>query len=343
MPPSLLQKLLIAGLALVALWLGVRYVLPVLLPFLLGGILALSAEPAVGFFVRKLRLPRPVASGLGISLTLTFLVALISFLAAVSVRFLGRIAGAVPDLEKGALALQDTMIAVAERAPESVRPLAQKAVLELFDGSSAWMQQVTRHVPDMLTSLVSGLGSSFLGIGTFLLSGYLISARLPVWKEKLSVVLPEQWRKNYLPALKKFRSSLWGWVKAQGKLALVTWGIVTVGFFVLQVPYGLLWAALVALVDAVPILGTGVVLLPWAAVCFLQGDGAGALLLLCTYGVCAVTRATLEPRLVGRQLGLDPLSTLVALYAGFRFWGIPGLLLTPIIASAAKSLLRAKE
>ena len=52
-----------------------------------------------------------------------------------------------------------------------------------------------------------------------------------------------------------------------------------------------------------------------------------------------MTRTVLEPRLVGKQLGLDPLTTLAALYVGFRFWGFVGLLLTPILASAAKSIL----
>ena len=61
---------------------------------------------------------------------------------------------------------------------------------------------------------------------------------------------------------------------------------------------------------------------------------------MCTYGAAVITRTVLEPRLMGRQLGLDPLLTLVALYAGFRLWGIPGLLLTPILASAVKSITK---
>ena len=94
-----------------------------------------------------------------------------------------------------------------------------------------------------------------------------------------------------------------------------------------------------AVVDAIPILGTGTVLVPWALVSLLQKESLKAIGLLCTYGAAAITRTVLEPKLVGRHLGLDPLTTLIALYAGYRFWGVLGLLLTPILASAAKSLL----
>ena len=129
-----------------------------------------------------------------------------------------------------------------------------------------------------------------------------------------------------------------GWLKAQGKLALVTCGVLAAGFLLLRIPYGVLWAVPVALVDAVPMLGTGVVLIPWALVVFLQGKtmlGIG-LLLLCA--VSMILRRVLEPKMVGEQLGLDPLLTLVFLYAGYRFWGFTGMILAPLLAAAVKTL-----
>lgn len=330
--PLLVAALLAAG------WLAARYVLPVLLPFLLGALLALAAEPAVSFGVKKLRLPRAIAVGAGVTVTLALLAGLLSLVAAVAVRELGHLAGTLPDLESGAQVLEDWLLSVADRAPDGVRSLAQRSVLEFFDDGTTLMRQVSERLPGMLTTVVSGVGSSVLGVGTGILAAFLISARLPGLREKAVRALPPGWTEKYLPVLKKLRGSLWGWIKAQGKLALVTWAIVSVGFFVLRIPYGPLWAFLVALVDAVPILGTGTVLVPWSIVSLLQGNTLEAVGLLCTYAAAAITRTVLEPRLVGRHLGLDPLATLLALYAGFRLWGIPGLLLTPILASAAKSI-----
>jgi sporulation integral membrane protein YtvI len=171
------------------------------------------------------------------------------------------------------------------------------------------------------------------------LAAFLISARLPQLRSAIKTRLPENWNGKYLPTLRRVRGSPWGWLKAQIKLSALTWGIVAVGFLLLQIPYGPAWAAVVALVDAVPVLGTGTVLVPWSFVCFLQGQSLRGIGILCTYGAAMLTRTVLEPRLVGRHLGLDPLATLVALYVGYRFWGILGLLLTPILAAAAKNLV----
>lgn len=98
-----------------------------------------------------------------------------------------------------------------------------------------------------------------------------------------------------------------------------------------------------ALVDAVPVLGTGTVLLPWSLILFLQGDNARSIGLLGLYGVISLTRSVLEPKLVGRELGLDPLVTLFALYAGYKLWGIGGMILSPLLAVTAIQLVSGKR
>ena len=98
-------------------------------------------------------------------------------------------------------------------------------------------------------------------------------------------------------------------------------------------------ALLVALVDAVPVLGTGTVLVPWGAVLMLQGQTLKGLGLLGIWVAAVLTRTVLEPRLVGKHLGLDPLLTLLFLYVGYRFWGILGMIFAPMLAAAGKSIL----
>ena len=106
--------------------------------------------------------------------------------------------------------------------------------------------------------------------------------------------------------------------------------VLTAGFLLLRIPYPLLLGLVIALIDALPALGTGLILIPWALFMFLQRNtflGTGLLLL---YGVAALIRTALEPRLLGKQMGLDPLLTLLALYGGYRFLGIWGMILFPI-------------
>ena len=116
--------------------------------------------------------------------------------------------------------------------------------------------------------------------------------------------------------------------------------LICAGLLLLKVPYAPVWAVLIALVDAFPVLGTGTVLIPWSFISFLQADRLRAFGLLGLYALCALARSALEPRLVGKQLGLDPLVTLFSLYAGFRLWGLVGMLAAPILAVTAVQVFR---
>ena len=327
---------------LLVLWLVLPYLLPLLLPFLLGILLALLAEPAVAFLVRKLRLPRPVAAGVGVSVTLLLLVGIFGFLGALVVRELGNLAHRLPDVEetvaRGMELLRSRALQLAEKLPDQARQITWSMANRMFDGENVLQGQLTSRAPAFLKGLISRLPGGALATGTGILSGFMFSVRLPRLREMLSRRLPPVWQTRYKPALGRMGKNIAAWLKAQAKLSAVTYGIVTVGFLLMGISYGPFWAALVALVDAVPILGTGTVLLPWALVALIQGRSVQAIGLLLTYGAALLTRTILEPKLVGRHLGLDPLVTLVCLYTGYRLWGIPGMIFAPMLIAATKGI-----
>ena len=89
---------------------------------------------------------------------------------------------------------------------------------------------------------------------------------------------------------------------------------------------------------ALPMLGTGTVLVPWGILAMLQGDTALGFGLIAMYVFTALTRSVLEPRMLGRQLGLNPLITLAALYVGYQLWGILGMILAPVLTITAMEL-----
>lgn len=343
MSESLQKKLLLLPLAFAVGWLAVRYLLPVLLPFLLGAALAVAADPLVTLSQRRLRLPRAAAAGLGVTVTLALLLALLWLAGAAAVKQLARLASTVPDLEgtasQGMQLLRDWLVGITERTPDAVRPTLTRSVLNFFDDGTALMEQVTRRIPAAVSSALVWVPDGALGLGTGILSAFMLSARLP----RLQTLKDREpfltFRRKYLPTLKRVRVSLWAWFRAQLKLMLVCYVIVSAGFLILGIPRAFLLSGLVALVDAVPMLGTGAVLLPWALVCFLQQKQLRAIGLLCVYAAAMLTRTVLEPRLVGRQLGLDPLLTLAALYMGYRFWGLAGMLTAPVLVSAVKTAL----
>ncbi len=333
---SVRRAAILAG-SFLGIWLFLKFLFPIFLPFFLGFLLALAAEPAVRL-IGRLKLPRWAATGAGVSLTLIFLTGLVGLLGASVVKELGVLAGRLPDLEDTAIQTADRLRLFLERAankaPEGVQPLVNRSVDRLFDSGTTLVEQATGRLPAAISGFLSRVPDGALGIGTGVLSGFMFSARLPKLKEKVSEKLPESWRTQLLPALKRSKNALLGWLKAQCKLMGITFCIVTLGLLLLGIPLAPLWAVGVALVDAVPLLGTGTVLVPWAVISLVQGQHLRAIGLLCIYGAALLTRTALEPRLVGRHLGLDPLVTLVFFYLGYRFWGILGMLLAPMVVAA---------
>ena len=328
-----IQKYILYGLGFLALVLASRYVLPLALPFLLGAALALAAEPLVSLLNR--RLPRSLAAGIGVTITFALLVLLVSVLCGLLIRELGLLADVLPELleaaKGGMTALEIFLTDLVARTPETVRPLLIQQIQELFSDGSALLDRVTAWLLKLASGVLTRLPDSALGFGTGIIASFMISAKLPVWKTWLKSKFSQEYR-PLLETAKGLKGAVWGWLKAQVKLSGVTWVLMTLGLLLLNIPLAPLWGGVVALVDAFPILGTGAVLVPWSLVSFAQGDPGQAFGLLGLYGSITLIRTLLEPRLVGQHLGLDPLLTLAALYAGYRLWGLPGMLLSPLLA-----------
>lgn len=320
-------------------WLSIRFLLPLFSPFLLGTILALAAEPMVSCMQKKLHLPRVVSTGVGVSMALFFLGMLLLLLAAFVIRELRLLTGILPNLEltakSGISLLQNWLLQLSSHTPESLQTVLRENVNGLFSDGTALLEKASGYLLGLAGSLLSHIPDSALSMGTAILSAFLISAKLPRLRRWFLRHIPRERLRAMLETARRIRRILGCWLVAQSKLMGVTFVILVLGFVLLRIPYALLWALGVCLVDAFPVLGTGTILLPWSLICLLQSDTPRAIGIASLYVVVTLTRSMLEPRLLGRHLGLDPLVTLITMYAGFRLWGIGGMLLAPILAVIA--------
>lgn len=323
-------------------WLAIRFFLPLFSPFLLGTILALSAEPMVRFLHKKLRVPRPVSSGIGVAMSFTLLAMVLLCLCAFLIRELGSLGSILPDLgqtaKTGFSLVRNWLLQLSSHTPEVLQPVLQQNVNRFFSDSAALLDKTISYLLGLAGTLLTQVPDSALTLGTALVSAFLISAKLPRIRRNLLRRIPRERLRSLLNALKRIRRILGAWFTAQCKLVGVSFIILFLGLVILQIPYALLWAAVICLVDALPVLGTGTVLLPWSLICLLQQDTPRAIGLASTYVAVTLTRSMLEPKFLGHHLGLDPLVTLIALYVGFRLWGIGGMILAPILAVIAIQL-----
>lgn len=133
-------------------------------------------------------------------------------------------------------------------------------------------------------------------------------------------------------------------VNAFAKTQLIIMGLVagvcTLAFFILKNPYALLLGIVTAVIDAFPVLGSGMLLVPYAVICALQGKIFDGAVLLAAYLVCLIIREVLEPKIMGQQSGLRPIYMLFSFYVGVRLFGLSGIILGPIGMAAIYNIYK---
>ena len=132
------------------------------------------------------------------------------------------------------------------------------------------------------------------------------------------------------------------YIKSYSLLFLLTFVELGIGFLILRVDHAILLATLISIFDLMPILGTGGILLPWALISLLFGDWFRAIGMLVLYLIITGIRQTLEPQIVGKQIGLHPLATLAAMLLGLKLFGIVGMFGVPVLLAVSTAMYRAK-
>ena len=143
--------------------------------------------------------------------------------------------------------------------------------------------------------------------------------------------------------LEKIATNLGGYLKAEIILILISFVISIIGLYIfklvgMNVKYPLLMAIVIGFVDALPILGSGTIMIPWSVICALNGDIKLGISIVALWIIMSIIRQFLEPKIVSGKIGIHPIFTLIAMYTGFKLIGIMGMLVGPIVLIILKSL-----
>ena len=330
-----------AALAAAAVYASLRWLLPWLLPFLLALAAAALLQPAVGALVRR-GVKRPLASGICVLGALAaaggLLWLLLSRLFAELSDLVRRLPELLAGLSQAVQGWETRLAALPERVPEGLSGLLRGGLDSLRAGLESLPGELAKKLPGLVSAAAGAAPEALLFTVTLLIGLYFTSASYPALLHGAAALLPEQLLARARRARLDLRATLGKWLRAQLLLLLLTFGERTAAFSLLRVRYALLLAAVTAVVDALPVFGTGTVVLPWAAVELLTGNYPLAAGLGVTYAVVTVLRSCIQPKLLGDQLGLHPLASLASIYVGWRAAGVWGMLLLPVAAITAKQL-----
>ena len=336
---------LIAVCAAGGLWLFAAVLFPLLLPLFIGLAVAAMARKPVSMLERRTKLPRGLAAFLCVlgiyALAGTGLFLLCRLLCREVGGFLHQLPELAARLEEPAKALQDRLYAIADKFPDGVGSGLRAGLTSFFESGAGLGAKLYERLFTLASGFLGKLPDLVLGAVTALLSSFMLTAEFDDLTGAYRRHVPKNWQEKLSFARTHLSSTLGAWLRAQGKLMGVTFLILTAGFLLLGVDYALLFALLTTFIDALPVFGTGTVLLPWSLLEFVRGNarcGVGFLLL---YAAAALTRQALEPRLLGGQIGLPPAVTLAALYVGYRVMGVAGMIVFPLLSVFCCQIYRA--
>ncbi len=338
---NLWRRAVAAAALAAALWITLRFLLPLLAPFLAAFALAAAMEGPVRLLIRR-GLPRRAASALTTLLALGLIGALLWLLAGRLAELLSALGRAAPRLVN---ALGERMTALEEHAARFTAAMPEgfpDPIRSALHAVESALGELPAQISSRLLALAAGAAQHAPGILLFLISlflgAYLISASYPAVRDFLRSLLPETEHRRAAEIAGDLLGSLGGWLRAQLLLAGMCFVELTGLFLLLGVRAALPLAAATAFIDALPVFGTGIVLVPWALAELLLGELGRGLALLFGWALGALGRDLLQARLLGDQIGIHPLVSLLALYVGWRIWGVWGMIVFPLLFAMLQRL-----
>lgn len=329
------------------LYLSCKYLLPLFFPFLIGFAIALICKPTSIFLRKKFRLGEKICGAITLFLVYLLLFLLLWFLGgkllylmqnfAVHAQeyYVSYIAPVLNKLEEGTI--KGTQMASVSWALQ---------INDIFSGFSSGLQTAIAQLSSRALSFVASFGMQipkFLVNSLFaLMSSIFISLDYSAVSLGIIKIFPKKRQKTIFEAKRLLIETAGKYLRAYGILMVLTFIELSVGLCLLRVENSFAIAAATALCDAMPVVGTGVILIPWAVLELALSRFPLSVGILTIYCIVGIVRSFLEPRILGKQLGLHPLVTLIAVYLGAKLFGVFGMVFFPMLVQIIVQLKRAE-
>ncbi len=334
--------------AAAAAYLFFKYLLSILLPFAVGALIAAAVSPLAKKISERSRISHRAATAvlvflllvtvfLCVGLTAKRLICELGELAAgigedgdpIS-RFIGDVAAFINGLgEKLSTALRTD--AMRRISADSIDAFLSGIVQNTADAISAFLSNT-------VSSVASSLPKTLFAVAVTVISAFYFALD----REKISAaffsIMPERSR-GFLRGMKKEAAQTAGrYLRAFSLLLLIMFLVLFVGLTIIGAEYALLLAAITAIVDILPVLGVGTVLVPWSVISYISGDISRGTAILILYVAVIILRQFIEPKIIGKSLGIHPLLSLFSMYVGLRVFGVIGIILAPALVAGLRTL-----
>ncbi len=336
------KRLLAFFFTIFLLWISIKLSI-FYMPFLIAFILSILLEPIIKFLMKKFKFKRKTSSIIVFIFAFSLIVGILILGTTALISEISNILGNINVfIDNGNKLLQNIL----NKVDLSKIQLSEQVINTLQDSVINTLSSFTKWVENFLTNAM-GFITSIPAIGIYFvitfLSLYFMCVDKVYMLDQFEHHMPKAWAKKIGRHIREIIKTLSGYLKAEAFLVLISFLISLTGLYIyyfvgLNIKFPLVAALGIGFVDALPIFGSGTVMLPWAVISAINGDLNLAISLLFLWIIISVTRQFIEPKIVSGQIGIHPIFTLISMYTGFRLIGIGGMLIGPIILIILKNV-----
>lgn len=327
-------KILLNLIFIIFAGLFVLFILPKILrfftPFVIGWIVSIIANPLVRFLENRVKILRKHSSAIIIVVVIAAIVGAIYALITFIIKETSQLIVELPIImEQVGNQLNDFSLKVQEMSgalPENFQNMVDNIILSVENSINKFITELDPSV-GTAGAFAQGVAEGFLIVIVTILSAYFFTVDRDKILTSLKKNMPDSVISGWSVINDNFKTAFGGYFKAQFKIMLVLIVIMFIGFEILKVGYSFLIALGIALLDFLPVFGTGAILWPWALFDMITGNYFRAIGLVVIYLICQVVKQILQPKMVGDSIGISPLATLVFMYIGYRFGGVLGMII----------------
>ncbi|MGG6313726.1 sporulation integral membrane protein YtvI [Paenibacillus macerans] len=332
---------------------AVYWLIPLLYPFLIAWLISYAMNPFVQWLQQHIRLPKWLAVTLAL---LVYFGSAAIILSAALTRLVKELIHLAESFDLRIAEWRNLFIEWTQS--EGIQNIINEINHFIADnpGYENTIHKNIDNTAERVGSFVSHLVNNFLGIivnllsslpnlgiilGVILLATFFISNHWERDMRFLAGAIPAPFRKTAGAIWRDLQRALSGYLRAQFIMISITAFIVLIGLLILGVDSAFTYALLIGLVDLLPYLGVGTIMIPWLIYAFATGDVTLGIGLAILYGIILIARQMIEPKVLASSVGLDPLPTLIAMFVGLKLFGVLGLIIGPVTLVILGAAVRA--
>ena len=325
----------------IAIFLGIIFIIYVVLrlhilglfaPFIIAWLFATLLNPVVSWLAKNLKIPRGIGTILSMISILSGLLSIIAILVRKLWEQIINFASTLPTLT-------DEIMFQLDNIEEKLGNLfylipGGKGITNL----DTLIEQILNSISAFLTSAVPTIYAAISKVPDLVL--FIVMMFLAIFfmtkdyyyiKDFVKAQFSDTIVNRIVVMQRGMLEAIGGYIRTQVILMSMTFTICLIGLFVFGLDYALLLSVIIGFVDALPVFGSGAILIPWAIYNVLIGNYTLAIGLLCIYGIIFITRQIMEPKILSTQIGVYALVTVMAVYIGYRTIGVLGMIVGPVI------------